>query len=74
MGGFQAPMAFFVSAHFSADQVPEKAMDQISIAFSVLEGAEKRPSAAFPSSLVVAAYVQVRLAPRDFGGLAPGHF
>jgi hypothetical protein len=32
--------------------------------------AEKRPSAAFSSFLVVAAYLQVRFTPRDFGSLA----
>jgi hypothetical protein len=35
---------------------------------------EKRPSAAFPSSLVVAAYWSVRLTSRDFGGLASERF
>jgi hypothetical protein len=39
-----------------------------------LQAVEKRPSAAFPSSFVVAAYIQVRLTPQDFGRLAPGHF
>ena len=39
-----------------------------------LQDAEKRPSAAFPSSFVVAAYLQVRLTPLDFGSLAVGHF
>jgi hypothetical protein len=38
------------------------------------QAAEKRPSAAFPSSFVVAAYRQVRLTPQDFEGLASGHF
>jgi hypothetical protein len=32
------------------------------------------PSASFPSSFVVAAYVQVRLIPQDFGSLASEHF
>ncbi len=36
--------------------------------------AEKRPSATFPSSFVVAAYNQVRLTLQDFGGLASGPF
>jgi hypothetical protein len=31
------------------------------------QAAEKRPSAAFPSSFVIAAYHQVRLTPQDFG-------
>ena len=34
-----------------------------------LQAVEKRPSAAFPSSLVVVAYVQVRLTPQDFACL-----
>jgi hypothetical protein len=34
----------------------------------------KRPSAALPSSLVIAAYFYVRLIPRNFGSLASGHF
>jgi hypothetical protein len=38
------------------------------------QAVEKRPSAAFPSSFVVAAYIQVRLTPQDFGCLASGHF
>jgi hypothetical protein len=38
------------------------------------EAVEKRPAAAFPSSFVVAAYIQVRLTPQDFGRLASGHF
>jgi len=38
------------------------------------QAVEKRPSAAFPSSFVVAAYNQVRLTSQDFGRLAPGHF
>jgi len=38
------------------------------------QAAEKRPSAAFPTSFVVAAYIEVRLIPQDFGGLASGHF
>jgi len=33
----------------------------------VYQVAEKWPSAAFPSSLVVAAYSQVRLTPQEFG-------
>jgi hypothetical protein len=33
------------------------------------QAAEKRPSAAFPSSFVVAAYVQVRLTSQDSGAL-----
>ena len=36
--------------------------------------AEKRSSAAFPSSFVIAAYCQVRLIPQDFGCLASDHF
>ncbi len=40
----------------------------------IQQAAEKRPSATFPSSFVVAAYVQVRLTPQGFGGLASGHF
>jgi hypothetical protein len=36
--------------------------------------AEKCPSAAFPSSFVVAAYSQVRLTPQDFGSLASAPF
>jgi len=40
----------------------------------VYQVAEKWPSAAFPSSLVVAAYSQVRLTPQDFGSLASGLF
>ncbi|UCB49780.1 MAG: hypothetical protein JSW56_02480, partial [Deltaproteobacteria bacterium] len=32
------------------------------------------PSAALPLSLVTAAYIYVRLIPRDFGSLASGHF
>jgi hypothetical protein len=39
-----------------------------------LEAVGKRPSAALPSSLVTAAYVYVRLVPRNFGSLAYGHF
>ena len=39
-----------------------------------LQAVEKRPSAAFPSSFVIAAYIQVRLTPQDFGCLASGHF
>jgi len=31
------------------------------------QAGEKRPSAAFPSSFIVAAYIQVRLTPQDFG-------
>jgi hypothetical protein len=38
------------------------------------EAAEKRPSASFLSSFVIAAYVQVRLIPQDFESLASGHF
>jgi hypothetical protein len=38
------------------------------------QAVEKRPSAAFPSSFVVAAYIQVCLTPQDFGRLASGHF
>jgi hypothetical protein len=38
------------------------------------QAVEKRPSAVFPSSFVVAAYIQVRLTPQDFGCLASGHF
>jgi len=38
------------------------------------QAAEKHPSAAFLSSLVVEAYPQVRLTPQDFEGLASGHF
>ena len=40
----------------------------------VEKAAEKRPSAAFLSSFVIAAYIQVRLTPQDFGRLASGHF
>jgi len=40
----------------------------------LIQAVEKRPSAAFPSSLVVATYIQVRLTPQDFGRLASGHF
>jgi hypothetical protein len=32
-----------------------------------MQAVEKRPSAAFPLSFVVAAYIQVRLTPQDFG-------
>jgi hypothetical protein len=35
---------------------------------------KKNPSAAFPSSFVIAAYNKVRLTPQDFGRLASGHF
>jgi len=35
---------------------------------------EKSPSAALPSSFVIAAYFNVRLIPQDFGRLASGHF
>ena len=38
------------------------------------QAVEKRPSPAFPSSLVVATYGQVRLAPLDFGSLGSGRF
>jgi hypothetical protein len=38
------------------------------------QAAEKRPSAAFTSSFVVAAYRHVHLTPQDFGGLASEHF
>jgi hypothetical protein len=38
------------------------------------QAVEKHPSAAFPSSFVVAAYNQVRLTSQDFGRLASGHF
>jgi hypothetical protein len=34
----------------------------------------RQASAALSSSFVVAAYVQVRLTPQDFGSLASGHF
>jgi 4-carboxymuconolactone decarboxylase len=40
----------------------------------LLQAVEKRPYAAFPSSFVVATYIQVRLTPQDFGRLASGHF
>jgi hypothetical protein len=39
-----------------------------------IEAVEKRPSAVLPSSLVTAAYFNVRLISRDFGSLAAGHF
>jgi hypothetical protein len=42
--------------------------------FKFQQAVEKRPSAALPSSFVVAAYIQVRLTPQDFGCLASGHF
>jgi len=32
------------------------------------------PSAALPSSLIIAAYIRVRLVLRDFRSLASGHF
>jgi hypothetical protein len=35
---------------------------------------KKRPSAAFLSSFVIAAYIEVRPTPQDFEGLASGHF
>jgi len=38
------------------------------------QAVEKRPSAAFCSSLVSAAYLLVRLIPRDFACLASGRF
>jgi hypothetical protein len=38
------------------------------------EAAGKHPFAALPSSLVTAAYLHVRLNPRDFGSLASGYF
>jgi hypothetical protein len=38
------------------------------------QAVEKRPSASFPSSIVIAAYVQVRLIPGDFGALHLGIF
>jgi hypothetical protein len=38
------------------------------------QAVEKRPSAAFLSSFVVAAYVQVRLTPQDFEGPRKGDF
>ena len=41
---------------------------------AIEQAVEKRPSAALPSSFVVAAYIQVRLTPKDFGRLASGHF
>ena len=41
---------------------------------SLYQVAEKRPSAAFPSSFVIAAYRKVRLIPQDFGRLASDHF
>ncbi len=37
------------------------------------QAVEKRPSTAFCSSLVTAAYALVRLIPRDFARLASGH-
>jgi hypothetical protein len=40
----------------------------------IYQAAEKRPSASFSSSFVIAAYAQVRLVPQDFGSLASGHF
>jgi len=36
--------------------------------------AEKRPSTALPSPLVVATYFHVRLTPQDFGRLVPERF
>jgi hypothetical protein len=39
-----------------------------------MQAAEKRPSAAFPSSFVVAAYIQVRLTPKISGALHLGIF
>jgi hypothetical protein len=33
------------------------------------QAVEKRPSAAFPSSFVVATYIQLRLTPQDFACL-----
>jgi hypothetical protein len=57
------------------------------MAFCAIEAVGKRPSAirqahgpeqsrraALPLSLVTAAYLYVRLIPRDFGSLAYGHF
>jgi hypothetical protein len=35
----------------------------------IYQGAEKCPSAAFPLSFVIAAYIQVRLIPQDFACL-----
>jgi hypothetical protein len=40
----------------------------------VKQVAEKRPSAAFPLSFVIAACRKVRLIPQDFGRLASNHF
>jgi hypothetical protein len=39
-----------------------------------LQNVEKRPSAAFLSSFVIAEYAQVRLIPQDFEGPRKGDF
>jgi len=47
---------------------------RLGTAGNLQQAAEKSPSAAFPSSFVVAAYLEVRLTPQGFGRLASGHF
>jgi len=39
----------------------------LDVLFRSFQAVEKRPSAALPSSFVVATYIQVRLTPQDFG-------
>jgi len=41
MGGFQAPMAFFCFCLETGRSISEKAMDELSIAFSVWEAKKK---------------------------------
>jgi hypothetical protein len=38
------------------------------------QAVEKRPSVVLPSFFVIAAYIQVRLTPQDFGCLESRHF
>jgi hypothetical protein len=49
-------------------------MISINASLLIYQAAEKRPSAAFRSSFVVAAYLQVRLTSQDSGALHLGIF
>jgi hypothetical protein len=65
--------------HQDCEAQPENATDPIrsthpKSSLGIYQAAEKRPSASFPSSFVIAAYLKVRLIPQDFGSLASGHF
>jgi hypothetical protein len=67
MGGSSATHGLF---YFSS----KKAMVIHPWPFLFWEADEKDPSAALPSSFVIATYFHVRLIPQDFGCLASGHF